>query len=181
MFSVVLRAIYYFLPAYAANAVPVLLARFNLFEGLNIPVDFGIKLRGNYIFGKTKTYRGIIGGAIGGILVAIMQFGGAEAGFNHLNIIDYDPWTAIFLGFLMGLGEGLGDLIKSFFKRRLGIASSASFMPFDQLSFLGALILSFLIYIPPVEIIISILIISPMMPIVANLIAYKLGWKKVWW
>lgn len=47
------------------------------------------------------------------------------------------------LGLLLGLGAVSGDAVKSFFKRRLGIAPGRPWVPFDQLDFqVGALLLA---------------------------------------
>jgi CDP-2,3-bis-(O-geranylgeranyl)-sn-glycerol synthase len=89
--------------------------------------------------------------------------------------------SVLWLGFLMGLGEGFGDVIKSFIKRRLNIGSGKPFIPFDQMSFLGALLLSLIFYVPSGGHILAIIVISPLLPVIANIVAYNLGWKKVWW
>lgn len=183
MFNIVFQSLFFFLPAYISNAVPVFLEKLRWFEFLKVPVDFGYKFRGHYLFGSTKTFRGIIGGAVGGVLTILIQ------SLLYMNVpsvqgwflLAYDLPNILWLGFLLGLGEGLGDLIKSFFKRRMKLASSAPCFPFDQMSFLGALGLSLLFFSPSPFHILSILIISPLVPLIANLLAYRVGWKKVWW
>lgn len=179
---IILKSILYFLPGYMANAVPVILCRFKLFEFMNVRCDFGYELGGEDLLGKTKTIRGIVGGAIGGVITAVCCFYLLNMPeLKFLSVYDGNVYNFMIIGFLMGLGEGLGDLIKSFFKRRLHIKSSAPFFPFDQTSFLGALFLSFLVFVPPVEVILTIVILSPTIPVIANIVAYKMGWKKVWW
>jgi CDP-2,3-bis-(O-geranylgeranyl)-sn-glycerol synthase len=182
MVFIIIQALYFFLPSYVSNAVPVLMAKFHLFENLNIRVDLGKSYKGEPLFGKTKTYRGIIGGSIGGILIVMLQSWLYQFDiFFNISLVEYKLPVILILGLLLGLGEGLGDLLKSFIKRRLHIKSSDSFMPFDQLSFLGSLFLCFFYVIPPLEIILAILILSPLIPIIANIIAYKLKLKNVWW
>lgn len=183
MFNIIFQSLFFFLPAYISNAVPVFLEKLHWFEFLRVPVDFGHRLRGNYLFGSTKTFRGIIGGAIGGIFTIFLQallYNYVPASHGWF-LLPYDLPNILWLGFLLGIGEGLGDLIKSFFKRRLQLASSAPSFPLDQMSFLGALGLSLLYFFPSPFHILSILIISPLVPLIANLLAYKVGWKKVWW
>lgn len=171
------------LPAYVANAVPILLARFKIWEFLNVPVDFNFHCKGEAFFGKTKTYRGIIGGTLAGMLMIFLQtliykyFGD----LRWLYIFEYIFPNILFLGFLMGFGLGLGDLVKSFFKRRLHIDSTKPFVPFDQMDFLGAVVLSYFFYNLGTDHLLAILIISPALPVAANIVAYKFGWKKVWW
>ena len=183
MFNIILQALYFFLPAYISNAMPVLLEKFGLFKFLKIRVDFGVSYGGNPLFGETKTYRGIFGGILGGIVMIFIQvliyFYFPDLRF--LYIFPYDTGNILWLGILLGLGEGLGDLIKSFFKRRINLKSSAPAFPLDQTSFLGALILGYLYYPLSWQHILTIILISPLVPLVANLIAYRIGWKKVWW
>ncbi len=183
MVNTIIQSLFYFLPAYCANAVPVILSRYGLMNVLAIRVDFGLKFLGDDLFGSTKTYRGILGGVLGATFVILIQsiIYIYLPQFKSLFILEYNLPQILFLGGLMGLGEGLGDLFKSFIKRRLHIKSSAPFFPFDQLSFLGALLLSMSLYVPSVGHILTILIVSPLLPVVANLIAFRLGLKKVWW
>ena len=49
-------------------------------------------------------------------------------------LLDYGN-CRLWLGVLMGLGTGIGDAVKSFFKRQIGIAPGASWIGFDQLDF----------------------------------------------
>ena len=183
MFLIVLKAVFYFLPAYVANMVPIFLARFKVWEFLNVPVDFNRKYSdGTPLVGVTKTWRGIIGGILGSMLIVLIQYFIQKYGFwNQVFLFEYSLHSILILGIYFGLGECFGDVIKSFFKRRLKIQSSAPFFPFDQLSFLGALGLSLLYFVPEFGIILAILILSPLVPICANLVGFKLGLKKVWW
>lgn len=183
MLFVIFQALFFFLPAYAANAAPVLLDRLRAFTFLAVPVDFNIKLAGNPLFGVTKTWRGIIGGAAAALIIVFIQglllF--IFPSWSDLFICSYRFPDVLLLGLYMGFGEGVGDLIKSFIKRRLNIKSSAPFFPFDQMSFLGAVFLSQLYVQTPVYHLVAICLISPLIPVIANIAAYKLGWKKVWW
>lgn len=183
MFFVIFQSLFYFLPAYISNAMPVLLAKTGWLGLLNVPVDFGYKIGGNDLFGKTKTYRGIVGGVLGGIITVCLQ----AALYNFYPdtqswfLLPYGMPEALLLGFLLGLGEGLGDLIKSFVKRRLKMQSSAPCFPLDQTSFLGAVFLSMMYFQLSLPHLATIIIISPLIPVVANYVAYRIGWKKVWW
>ncbi len=183
MANTIIQALYFFLPGYVANAVPVILARFKVLEFLNIPVDANKKLGGEPVFGKTKTWRGIIAGAIFGLIIASLQTVIYQQfpGSHFLNLFPYEFPFMLLLGFLQGLGVGLGDLLKSFFKRRMHVPSTAPFIPFDQLDFIGGLILCLPVYqIPPAHLLV-LLLVSPLLPVISNLTAYKLGWKKVPW
>lgn len=88
----------------------------------------------------------------------------------------------IFHGFLLSFGALIGDLIGSFIKRRLNLERGQPAPPLDQLDFiLGALVFSFIVFIPPLEIIIVLVILTPIIHLTANVIGYKLGLKKEPW
>lgn len=183
MVLVILQSLFFFLPSYLGNAAPVILAHFKIAERLAVPVDGGRRLWGEPAFGATKTWRGILGGALFGCLTGLLQAWlwqwSPDAGFLFLT--EYSWSFGALLGLLLGLGEGIGDLIKSFFKRRLHIKSTAAFFPFDQLSFIGALLFSALVFIPSVQHLIVICIASIVIPVISNYAAFRLGWKKVPW
>lgn len=183
MFAVVAQALFFFLPSYVGNAAPVILNRLSWWKGLFVPIDAGCIYKGEPLFGKTKTWRGLIGGTLAGLLVVFLQYllflFIPES--HWLYLLPYDSPVILGLGFLLGLGEGVGDLTKSFFKRRLHIKSSDSFFPFDQLSFLGALLFGAIYYLPGIWHLIVIILFSLIVPVVSNMVAYKLGWKSVPW
>lgn len=182
MFEEVLKSILYFLPAYFANGAPVIFDKFNLLPYLKKPIDGGRKIGKDYIFGETKTWRGLVAGVLVGAFTSIVitliacNFKNCEFGLGDWLI------SGVGWGAMLGFGIIMGDLVKSFFKRRLHIKSTAPFFPFDQMDYLGALLLLYLFFpfIPAINFWI-ILIISPLFPILANITAYFLGWKKVWW
>ncbi len=183
MFNEILNAILIFLPAYLANGAPVVFDKFNLLPGFKKPIDGGRKIGKDYIFGETKTWRGLVAGvvvgALTGFLLTLLSCGNFEkCEMTFMEWLMYGPG----LGAVLGFGIIAGDLVKSFFKRRLHIKSTAPFFPFDQMDYLGALLLMYLFFpsIPAINFWI-ILIISPLFPILANITAYHLGWKKVWW
>lgn len=90
---------------------------------------------------------------------------------------------------LCGYGAGLGDLFGSFLKRRFKISSGAPFWIIDQLDFVTCSILLASIpalflqgYIAPdVNLIIFLIILTPSVDIIANIIAYALDLKDVPW
>ena len=183
MLVVIAQALYFFLPSYVGNAAPVLLNRLGWWKSLFVPIDGGRTFKGAPLFGKTKTWRGLVGGAFAGLLIVALQYALyiSVPELHWLYLLPYDAPTILGLGFLLGLGEGLGDLTKSFFKRRLHIKSSGPFFPFDQLSFLGALLLGSLYYFPGTEHLVVIVLFSLIIPVISNVVAYKLGWKSVPW
>jgi CDP-2,3-bis-(O-geranylgeranyl)-sn-glycerol synthase len=140
----ILKSTYFLIPAYLANMAPPLVKKIKLLEFLKIPVDHGKKFSdGKVLFGKNKTYRGFVVGAIGGIIGAYLQmFLFQFTLFQKVSIsgIDYNNHIIVLLiGLLMGLGAITGDLIESFFKRRINVNPGESLKPWDQIDLvLGA-------------------------------------------
>lgn len=154
----VLSAIYYYLPAYFANGMPIAF-------GGGFPVDFGKNWKdGKRILGDGKTFQGMLFGiGVGTLAIGLIQ-------------------GTFLLAFLLSAGAILGDLAKSFFKRRRKIGSGEKFFPWDQIDFLiGATLLSSIAKIPRIEFIIIIFIITPAIHLLANYGAYKLKIKSVPW
>jgi CDP-2,3-bis-(O-geranylgeranyl)-sn-glycerol synthase len=152
----VLAVLYFFLPAYAADMSPVLIG--NAFPALATPIDGGRTFRGRRIFGDHKTWRGLLAGVVAGALVFLGQRVLWDAGFlQDLALIDYGRWTVV-PGLLMGLGALVGDAVKSFFKRQVGIAPGASWLVFDQLDFFAGAYL----FVAPIE-------AAPLLPTLACL------------
>lgn len=91
---------------------------------------------------------------------------------------------------LCSFGGAFGDLFGSFLKRRLNIESGAPFWVIDQLDFaLGAIlfvaipgfIAPALFWLPDINIILFLIILTPAVSVIANTIAYLIGLKEVPW
>ncbi len=159
--DLIIWALWFILPAYVANATPVVL------NGTK-PIDGGKKfIDGRQLFGPGKTWYGFIAGTATGTLVGLVQ-GFINGGLSHY----------LLLGFLLGLGALVGDLLGSFIKRRLGIKRGDAAPGMDQLGFvLVALLLASLVALPSWEVILTILIITPPIHLATNFVGYKLGFK----
>ncbi|HEX5797938.1 MAG TPA: CDP-archaeol synthase, partial [Candidatus Saccharimonadales bacterium] len=140
-----LFTLWFFLPAGVANVVPVLIAKAPFLSNWNMPVDFGLKYRGKPILGAHKTIRGLTIGTLAGFLVFVLQVHIYESYSWAREIsdgLDYSE-LSLWLGLLLGFGALFGDMLKSFFKRQLSVASGKSWFPFDQLDYIaGALLFS---------------------------------------
>ena len=91
-------------------------------------------------------------------------------------------FPSIIKGFLLSLGALTGDLIGSFIKRRLNISRGYPAPGLDQLDFVaGAIIISSIVYVPPFELILTAVIITPLIHIAANIVGYALHLKKEPW
>ncbi|MFH2027903.1 MAG: CDP-2,3-bis-(O-geranylgeranyl)-sn-glycerol synthase [Nanoarchaeota archaeon] len=172
----ILKCLYFMLPAYFANMAPVLVKDF--FKLLNFPIDFNKNFFNKPIFGKNKTYRGLIFAVIFGIITSYMQHILTNFRFfDSLTFMDYSNWLII--GFLLGLGAILGDLVESYFKRRVDIRPGDPFIPWDQLDFvIGSLLLVSIIFRPTLKISAVIVIFSFVLHIVINHIGFHLKLKK---
>jgi CDP-2,3-bis-(O-geranylgeranyl)-sn-glycerol synthase len=161
LIDTITSAIWFILPAYLANAAPVVL-------GGGPPLDGGKKfLDGRRILGEGKTARGFVGGLIVGTAMGLLQ------GIARAPLREY-----LLLGFLLALGAMLGDLASSFVKRRLGIERGEAAPGLDQLGFVvAALILASPVKIPPWQEIAALLIITPPIHLATNFIGYELGLK----
>lgn len=169
---IILQTIYFFLPAGFANMAPVFVQRINFLAG---PLDMGKTIGGVRIFGDNKTVRGLVAGILLGVGIAYLQ---SFHLIPQLEITDYDNWLA--LGFLQSFGALLGDAIKSFFKRRTGIAPGQSWFPYDQIDFvIGAIALTSLYMAIPRSIILTALILAPVFHLGVNKAGYLLGIRNV--
>jgi CDP-2,3-bis-(O-geranylgeranyl)-sn-glycerol synthase len=169
-----LTALWIMIPAYVPNPVAVVV-------GGGIPIDLGKNYRdGRRILGDGKTYRGFFGGVTGGILIGLLLI-----------------WIQGMLGFsihtltsvvLLASGALIGDLVKSFFKRRLNKKRGEEWLIADQYDLVaGALVMvalfdfSWLVeHITP-AVAFWIIIATPLLHRGANIIGYLAGMKDVPW
>ena len=171
--------IWLLLPAYTPN-------NFAVVFGGGKPIDFGRKfIDGKRILGNGKTIRGLIAGITGGIFIAHLQlFFENILKVNLYSSLEYGSF--ILIAASLSVGAMTGDIIGSFIKRRTGFERGASFPLLDQLGFLIFALLfassssdfSMLFTLP---VIIAGFIITPLLHITTNFIAYKLGLKNVPW
>lgn len=171
--------LYFFVPAYLANMSPVLVQPW--FRSLAVPIDAGRTFRGRRVLGDHKTWRGLLVGTIVAPIVLELQMVAYEAGYGRsLALLDYGS-CSLWLGVLMGLGTGIGDAVKSFFKRQVGIAPGASWIGFDQLDFLvGSYAFASLLFAPPL---LATLACAPLVmlgSIVTTAAAACVGLKESW-
>ncbi len=177
--AALVRVLWFFLPAYAANMAPVLVQ--GHLEALAGPIDAGRTVRGRRLLGDHKTWRGLVAGVLAGAAVFALQVAVHGAGLlRGLMLVDYAD-LSLLTGVLLGLGTGIGDALKSFFKRQVGIAPGASWPVFDQLDFMvGAYALVAPIHVPPVVPTLASLPIVLAGGVVVTTIGWRLGLKESW-
>ncbi|MEN2974829.1 MAG: CDP-2,3-bis-(O-geranylgeranyl)-sn-glycerol synthase [Candidatus Caldarchaeales archaeon] len=163
-----LEAIIYVLPAYFANATPVVAVKL---IGRSTPLDMGLRAwNGRRILGDGKTIEGMIAGIAAGATIGL--------------IISYtlNLFRSILEPLILAIGAMVGDIFGSFVKRRIGIERGRSLPILDQLGFLiFSLILASLLYGLPrwmrPDVFSALLIITFILHVSTNFLAYLLGLK----
>jgi len=150
--------IWLFLPAYFANAAPVLLHGGGRLDGGRSWSDH------RRLLGDHKTVYGTLSGLLVGTL-----FGAVQG-----NLLQ---------GSLFAVGAILGDLFFAFIKRRLGLVPGASLPLWDQVGFIIVAIIFGSVVFPAPAWQQDVAMIVTTLPVhyVSNLFAWGLGWKSKPW
>ncbi|MDO5846627.1 MAG: CDP-2,3-bis-(O-geranylgeranyl)-sn-glycerol synthase [Methanocorpusculum sp.] len=174
------------IPAYIPNPAAALI-------GGGTPIDFGKCAKdGRRIFGDGKTWRGLLGGILVGVI-----FGAAQillAGYFHW---DFLPQHTMITVVSLATGALLGDLIKSYFKRRLGKDRGSKWPIADMYDMVaGSLLLMAVALLVTgnigwfagfgsaafgIGVFAAIMILSPLLHRGTNIVGYLLGLKDVPW
>ena len=170
-------AFWIMLPAWFPNPVAALL-------GGGTPVDLGRNFSdGRRIFGDGKTWRGLAAGIFAGIAIGLVQI--QAAGAYDLTWL---PQHTVLSVTLLAVGALLGDLVKSFFKRRYGKERGSKWPVADQYDLVaGAFVLllvfdaSWLFAEVTLPAFICILILTPVLHRATNIIGYLFKVKEVPW
>ena len=172
-------AIWALLPAYVPNNAAVIL-------GGGHPIDDGRTLDGARLLGDGKTWRGALAGTLAGVAVAALLnvLAPAVGTATGLALPTFPPAAALALP----LGAILGDIVASFLKRRTGRSRGAAFPGLDQLDFLvGALVLTTLaattwfVATFTLPVLATALVLTPLLHVTTNVIAYGAGLKSEPW
>ena len=155
------------LPAYCANMAPPFV---KYWHGWNQPISVRL-------FGSHKTVAGFAAGVVTSVIVAY-----AQARFGPAVFLRWLTHDWLFVGLVSGLGAMGGDLAKSFFKRRRGIAPGKAWIPFDQLDFvMGALLL--LAFVVPLSLgdVALILVFTFIADVAVNHASFRVGIRDTPW
>jgi CDP-2,3-bis-(O-geranylgeranyl)-sn-glycerol synthase len=167
-----LTDMYIYLPAFIANAAPVIVKNLPVLRSLNRPVHA-------LYMGKHKTWRGFLSGLIAAIAMAILQF--LFTPFS-LPLHEWSLIASAFIGFLLGCGALIGDMIESALKRVLRIPPGKALPYLDGVDYiLGAIIFLLPLYLPSLQGLLALLLIAPIASLLANAAAYAIGWKGQWY
>lgn len=174
------------LPAYIPNSMAAVF-------GGGRPIDGGRILKdGRRILGDGKTYRGLFAGIACGVLLGLFQmlFLIPASELLHISLPSFSGRGSTTMVILLSLASGslFGDMFKSFFKRRLGMKRGASLPLVDQLDFvLGAWVFTYLsspgwfaINFTR-DIMVAVLVLTPLLHLTTNVVGYIIGVKKEPW
>ncbi len=172
---VIVQAVWLMLPAYISNPSAVVF-------GGGTPIDLGKTWAdGKRILGDGKTVRGLVIGTICGIIIGAMQI------FSS-SYIDFVPVHTPIAVIMLSFGALLGDIIKSFFKRRFGFPRGTQLLLVDQLDFVAGAWLFTYIFDPvwfasnfSIPIIVTVLILTPVLHRLTNIFGYYIKIKKEPW
>jgi CDP-2,3-bis-(O-geranylgeranyl)-sn-glycerol synthase len=149
---------------------------------LKLPFDQPIS---SQLFGEHKTWRGLIAGFFAAFVILYLQkllFIRGDVILNKISLLDYNNISLLSYAAAFGFGALIGDLIKSFFKRRLNKKPGTPWVPFDQIDFVfGAVIFLYPLYQINLQITLILFVVTPMLHLLVNICSYRLGLKKVWW
>lgn len=180
LFAVVATAFWVMLPAYIPNNAAVL-------AGGGRPIDGGRRLGEARLLGDGKTWRGTAVGWLAGVALALVLNAVVDPVSDVIGVTLVTFPVAIVV--LFPLGAMVGDIGASFLKRRTGRQRGAPFPGVDQLDFvIGALLLGAigdLLFVSEawisetftVEVLVVVLVMTPILHVLTNAIGYLLGLK----
>ena len=176
-------------PAYLANTVAVL-------TGGKYPIDQGRTLSdGNRILGDGKTWSGLLGGTLGGIMFGIILDSGDGrmalerlTGEEHVQSLWSENPVMVF--FLLSFGALFGDMAASFYKRRQNLLRGDKFAILDMYDFIFMSLLLCIIFqrdwllswiLDGWAPLFTVLILTPFLHRGVNIIGYNIGVKNEPW
>jgi len=165
------------LPAYLPNPIAALF-------GGGTPIDLGRNFSdGKRVFGDGKTFRGLIMGIFAGIGIGLVQIW-VSGVYGWENLPEHTYMSII----LLATGSLLGDVCKSFFKRRLGKKQGTKWPIADMYDLVAGALLLVLVVDPgwlfanmTLVVFILILILTPILHRAVNIIGYHFRVKEVPW
>lgn len=182
---IMLTGLWLFIPAMVPNSAAVVF-------GGGTCIDFGKTWKYRRIFGDGKTWRGLIGGVITGILIGtiLIQISSIWDPGNHWGY--GGSWESIGIVTCLATGALLGDLAGAFIKRRFGLKRGEKAFLLDQYDFVaGAFLFTSIFYSDwiysnyiegwNIMALIFIVVLMFVLHRGVNIIGYKLGIKKEPW
>lgn len=179
VFETIVVAVWAMLPAYVPNNFAVL-------AGGGAPIDGGRTWNGKRLLGDGKTWRGTAAGIVAGAILALILNAVHSPVASALGVtLPTFPTAAIIT---LPAGAMLGDMTASFLKRRTGRERGAAFPGIDQLDFVVMSLLLTLLAAPTwtldtfdFPVLVVVFVLTPLLHLVTNGIAYALGLKDEPW
>lgn len=168
-FNALAAAVWLYLPAFVANSVPVFVGKSTFLAPYRHPIwQEGL--------GANKSWLGLIVGVLAGTFAGWLQV--ALTPWDTVyGTVPWIVWSA-----LVSLGALVGDAAKSYFKRRLGIAPGGAWPVVDGIDYVvGALAFGLLMFVPSWPVAVALIVAGPILSLLANMVSYAVGWKKVWY
>ena len=175
------------MPAYLANTIAVL-------TGGKFPIDQGGTMKdGNRILGDGKTWSGLVGGTLGGVLVGYTQLNfGTSLIKSIVDNIPGDLWgnSPFIIFFLLSFGALFGDISASFLKRRGNLKRGDKSPVLDMYDFIGMALVLTLVFgdgwvqswlFDGIGPLFTLLLLTPILHRGVNIIGYKIGVKNEPW
>jgi len=179
LLAILLTALWAMLPAYVPNNAAVL-------AGGGAPIDGGRTWGGRRVLGDGKTWRGTLVGTLAGVALAVGLDAVAPAVSGAVGV-DL-PGFPLIAGVALAAGAMLGDILASFLKRRTGRERGASFPIVDQLDFVAVSLALTALAAPgwfgdtfTLPVIAAVVVVTPLLHLATNAIAYALGLKEEPW
>ncbi|MDD3042795.1 MAG: CDP-2,3-bis-(O-geranylgeranyl)-sn-glycerol synthase [Methanosarcinaceae archaeon] len=181
-----ITAVWLMLPAYLPNPFAAVFGGGKTIDGGRVLSD------GRRILGDGKTWKGLFAGIFFGLLAGCIQIWLSGRGFEVLGLempgFGPDFGSAFKVVFALSSGALFGDMFMSFFKRRLGLKRGSPLPLVDQLDFvLGAWVFTYLA--APAwftdnftfGIMATVVVVTPLLHVITNVIGYFIGVKKEPW
>jgi len=167
-------------PTFISNAIPVVIKNFSPFSNYNKPIN-------EKLLWKNKTYRWFISWIIFWIFTSVLLYYFFQNFENNITKKYFEIFTslniAILWWFLQSFWALFWDCVKSYIKRKLWKKPWSPWPFFDWIDYIiWSLIFFSFIYLPDnILIILLLILISPLLSLISNIIAYFIWWKKVWY
>lgn len=166
-----LQSFWFIAPSYAANGFPPLMRG-------KIPLDGGKMYRKRRLLGEGKTLEGLLGGIVFGVFIGSLQIYGQSYLPKELGLAE----MTFPIVFLLALGTMAGDIGGSFAKRRMGMKRGERALFLDQLGFLlMAFLFVSLVYIPSLDTMIVLVLLTPVIHWLSNVLGYYIKVKRNPW
>jgi CDP-2,3-bis-(O-geranylgeranyl)-sn-glycerol synthase len=177
--SLVATAFWVMVPAYVPNNAAVL-------AGGGRPIDAGRTVGGRRLLGDGKTWRGTAVGSLAGIVLAL-ALNAIQPAVSAALAVSL-PTFPLAAAVGLAVGAMLGDIGASFLKRRIGRERGSAVPGLDQLDFVvGALVVT--VVVAPgwfvstfsLAVLTVILLLTPLLHVATNVVAYVLDLKNEPW